>query len=169
IRHPRPMTPAEKAVDAINRRIERLQANLRDAKSETAQRFLFESVLATVGVGEALTDYIKAVGVYAKRLHGGLKETKVTLEAQHAELLKTGQAQLEQLKAKPADKATLLKEIEKTQQDMAAIQKTLRRGANSLQRDVAPAIATIDKLAVGVRRFCEAEESEALKRALRET
>jgi hypothetical protein len=160
------MTPAEKAINAVNLRIERLQAALREAKSESGQRFLSESVIVTVGVGEALTDYIKSVGVYARRRHGELKTTSVALEAQHADLLKIGQAQLEQLKAKPADRA-IRKEIDATQQGMAAIQKTLRREKNALQREVAPSLALIDELAESVRRFSEAERSDALKRALR--
>jgi hypothetical protein len=160
------MTPAEKAINAINLRIERLQAALREAKSETAQRFLSESVIVTVGIGEALTDYIKSVGTYARRRHGELKATSAALEAQHADLLKSGQAQLEQLKAKPTDRA-LRKEIDATQQAMAAIQKNLRREKNALQREVAPSLATIDTLAEAVRRFSEADRSEALQRGLK--
>jgi hypothetical protein len=160
------MTPAEKAINAVNARIERLQQALRQTDAETARRFLFESVLVTIGIGEALTDYIKTVGQHAKRLHAELKETNAALEARHAEALKAGQAQLEQLKATPTDRA-LRKEIERTQQAMASIQKTLRRGANALQRDVAPSIALIDELAVSVRRFSEADHPDALKRVLK--
>src|SRR3954469_17495909 len=160
------MNSAEKAVNAVNQRIERLQATLREARSETEQRRLFESVLATVGLGEALTGYIKAVDGYAQRRHAELKDTNVALSARHADLLKSGKELLEQLKANPTDRA-IRKEIDAAQQAMAAIQKTLRRDTNALQRDVAPSIALIDKLAENVRRFSEAEEIDALKRVLK--
>lgn len=160
------MTPAEKAVNAVNSRIERLQANLREAQSETARRFLFESVLVTVGVGEALADYIKSVDRTARRRQAELKETNAALAARHADLLKSGQALLEQLKANPTDQA-IRKEIEVTKQNMAAIPKTLRRESNALQREVAPSIAMIDKLAVSIRRLTEADGSDALKRVLK--
>ena len=64
------MTPHEKAVNAINARLERLQANLREAKVETAQGFLFQSIVVTIAIAEALNDYIKQVGEYARRRHG---------------------------------------------------------------------------------------------------
>lgn len=160
------MTPAEKAVNAVNSRIERLQAHLREAKSEAAQRFLSESVLVTIGVGEALAGYIKAVGEHAQRRHGELKATNAALTAQHAELLKGGQALLEQLKANPTDRA-IRKEIDLAQQNMETVQKTVRRGANALQRDLAPSLALIDKFAVSVRKLSDAEETEALKRGLK--
>jgi hypothetical protein len=160
------MTPAEKAINAVNARIERLQAVLRESNTETGRRFLFESILVTIGIGEALSDYIKMVGQHAKRLHAELKATNVDLEARHAEALKAGQAQLEQLKANPTDRA-IRKEIERTQQAMAAIQKSLRRGTNALQRDVAPSIAMIDEVSVSVRRLSEADHPDALKRVLK--
>ncbi|HVS51650.1 MAG TPA: hypothetical protein VHD62_04785 [Opitutaceae bacterium] len=160
------MTPAEKAVAAINARIERLQGTLRESKSEAAQRFLSESILVTIEIGEALTDYIKAVGAHAQRRHGALKDTHAALTAQHAEALQSGQALLERLKADPSDRA-LRKEIEATHQSMAAIQKNLRRGTNVLQRELAPSLASIDRIATSVRRFSEAESSDALLRALK--
>lgn len=160
------MTPHEKAVDALNRRLERLQANLRDASQEPARPFLFQSVVGTLGVAEALNDYIKEVGEHAQRRHAELKHTNDTLAARHADLLKAGNVLLEKFKANPADNV-LRKEIERVQQDMAAIQKTLRRGANALQRDVAPSVAQIDKLAESVRRLGEAEQLDALKRVLK--
>ncbi|MEO5959821.1 MAG: hypothetical protein ABIZ49_13875 [Opitutaceae bacterium] len=158
------MTPHEKAVNAINARLERLQANLREAKTETAKQFLFQSIVVTVGVAEALSGYIKAVGQHAQRRHGEIKQTNEALGAQHADLLNSGRELLEKLKANPAD-PVLRKEIEALQRQMAAIQKNLRRGANSLQRDVAPSTGMIDKLAVSIRRLCEADQLEELKRA----
>lgn len=159
------MTPVEKAETALNSRIERLQANLRAAESETARRFLFQSLVVSVGVGEALTSYVKAIGQYAQGLHGGLKQTHDALTAQHADLLRSGNELLARLKANPADRA-LLKEIEGTQKAMADIQKNLKRGANALQRDTAPSIAMIDKLALSLRRLAEADQADALKRAV---
>lgn len=160
------MTPHEKAVNAINTRLERLQANLREAKVESAQRFLFQSIVVLIAVAEALNDYIKRVGEYAKRRHGEVKHTNEALDAQHAEWLKSGKELLEKLKANPTDRA-IRKEIERAQESMAAIQKTMRRGANALQRDLAPSLATIDEMAVSVRRLSEADQSDALKRLLR--
>lgn len=160
------MTPIEKAENALNRRIERLQAKLGDASSETARNFLLQSLVACVGIGEALTHFVKSIGHYAQGRHGELKRTHDSLTAQHADLLKSGNELLERLKANPGDRA-IRKEIEQAQQNMAAIQKTLRRGANALQREVAPGIAMIDKLAASLRRFGEAEELEPLKRVVR--
>lgn len=160
------MTPHEKAVQALNARLERLQANLRDATVESARRFLVQSIVVTLGVGEALNDYGKAVGQYAQRRHAALKQTNDTLAAQHAELLKSGQQLLEQFKATPTDKA-LRKELDATQQKMEAIQKTLRRAANTLQRDLAPSLAMLDELAASVRKFSEADQIDALKRGLK--
>ena len=56
------MTPIEKAENALNRRISQLQANLRDSTSETSQRFLLQSLVVSIGIGEALTDYVKKIG-----------------------------------------------------------------------------------------------------------
>lgn len=160
------MTPIEKAETALNSRIGRLQANLREAKTETAQRFLFQSIVVCIGIGEALTDYVKAIGQFARGRHGELKQEQATLTAQHADLLKSGNELLERLKANPSDRA-LRKEIEGLQRNMAAIQKTLRRGANALQRETAPSMAMIDKLAVSIRRLCEADQLDALKRVIK--
>lgn len=160
------MSSAEKAINAVNQRIERLQANLREAKTESAQRFLFESVLVTIGIGEALSDYIKMVGAYAQRRHAELKETNAGLAAQHGELLKSGQELLEQFKANPADKA-LRKALDAAQKSMANIQKTVRRGANALQREIAPGLAMVDRLAQSVRKFVEADQLDALKRGVK--
>src|SRR5581483_3717831 len=167
--HPSPppaMTPVEKAESALNRRIEQLQANLREARTETARRLPIQSLVACIGIGEALAHYVRSIGQFAQGRHAGLKRTHDALAAQHADLLKSGNALLERLKADPGDRATR-KEIERAQQDMAAIQKTLRRGANALQREVAPSIAMIDKIAASVRRFAEADQIEALKRAVK--
>jgi hypothetical protein len=160
------MTSIEKAENALNRRIEQIQTKLRDAGSETAQRFLLQALMVCIGIGEALRDYIKTIGQYAQGRHGGLKQTHDSLTAQHAELLKSGQELLERLKANPTDRA-LRKEIEALQRAMAATQKTLKRGANALQREVAPSIAMIDKLAVSLRRLGEADQLDALKRAIK--
>lgn len=160
------MTPHEKALTAINARLERLQASLREAKVETTQRFLFQSLVVTLGVAEALNDYIKKIGEYAQRRHAALKQTNAALESEHAGALKSGQALLEKLKAAPTDRA-IRKEIERVQQDMAAIQKTLRRGTNALQRELAPSLATIDRMSESVRRLGESDDSDALKRLLK--
>lgn len=160
------MTPIEKAENALNRRIEQIQARLRQAESETTQRFLLQSLVACIGVGEALTAYVRMIGQYARGRHGGLKQTQDTLTVRHAELLKSGQELLERLKANPTDRA-LRREIEAVQRNMAAVQKTLKRGANALQREVAPSIAMIDQLAESVRRLAEAEQLDALKRAVK--
>jgi hypothetical protein len=142
-----PMTPIEKAEIALNTRIDQIRAKLRAAESEAVQGFLFQSLVACVGLGEALKDYIQMIGEFAKGRYGELKPEHEALTAQHADLLTSGQEMLERLKANPTDKA-LLKEIEKAQAAMETIQKTLRRGANALQRDVAPAMALIDPLAL---------------------
>lgn len=160
------MTPTEKAENALNRRIELLQANLRDAESDPARRFLFQSLVVCIGVGEALRDYVRMIGQYAQGRHGELKPAHDTLTAQHDELLKSGREMLERLKANPTDRA-IRKEIETVQRNMTAIQKTLRRGANALQREIAPSMAMIDKLAESVRRFGEADERDVLKRVIK--
>jgi hypothetical protein len=159
------MTPHEKAVNAINARLERLQANLAEAKSEATQRFLVQAVVVSLATAEALNDYIRAVGSHAQRRHAEVKQAHASLEAQHAELLASGKDLLEKLKASPADEA-LRKQIDSLQQSMAAVQKSMRRGANALQRELAPGVAMIDDMAVTVRRFSEADQPEALKRVL---
>ena len=93
---PTRMTPHEKAVNALNLRLEQLQANLREANLESARPFLFQSLVGTIGVAEALNDYIKEVGTYARRRHAELKKTNDTLAARHADMLKSGNALLEQ-------------------------------------------------------------------------
>jgi hypothetical protein len=160
------MTPHEKAVNAINTRLERLQTNLREANEESTQRFLLQSIVVTLGVAEALNDYIKAVGEFAQRRHAELKQANEALGAQHASLLKSGQELLEKLKANPGD-AALRKEIDRTQQTMVAVQKSVRRGANALQRDTAPSLAMIDRMAESIRRLSEADASDTLKRVLK--
>lgn len=160
------MTPIEKAENALNSRISQLQATLRETQSETAQQFLVQALVVSIGIGEALTHYVRMIGEYAKGRHGELKQTNDALTAQHADLLKEGQALLERLKAAPAD-AALRKEIEGAQKKMADIQKNLKRGANALQRETAPSIAMIDQLALGVRRLSEAGQIDALQRAIK--
>lgn len=159
------MTPLEKAEAALNSRLERLQANLRETTSADARRFLFQSLVVCVGLGEALTDYLKTIGEYAQGRHGALKLGNEELISQHADLLKSGNELLERLQATPNDRV-VRKEIELTQQAMAAIQKNLRRSANSLQRDLAPSMAVVDEIAVSVRRLAEADQKDGLKRAV---
>lgn len=160
------MTPHEKALNAVNHRLERLRVALLEAQEESARRFLFQALVVTLGLGEALNDYMKMVGAYAQRRHGELKQANEVLGVQHAELLQSGKQLLEKLKANPTDRA-LRKEIEVAQQGMAAIQKTVRRGTNALQREIGPSVAMIDKLAESVRRLSETDDSEALKRVLK--
>jgi hypothetical protein len=160
------VSPIEKAENALNNRIARLQTNLRATKSEAAQGFLFQSLIVCTGIGEALTAYIKMIGQYAQGRHQELKQAQDTLTTQHADWLKTGNELLERLKANPSDKA-LRKEIEQAQQAMAGIQKTLRRGANSLQRDVSPSLAMIDPLADSIRRLAESDDLLALQRVIK--
>src|SRR5688572_30473650 len=159
------MTPIEKADAALNNRLERLQANLHETTSETARRFLFQSLVVCVGISEALTDYVKMIGQYAQARYSQLKQTHDTLTVEHTDLLKSGNELLERLKTNPNDRG-IRQQIEVAQRNMAAIQKTVRRGADSLQRDLAPSMALVEKLAVSVRRFGEATEREVLKRVI---
>lgn len=160
------MTPHEKAVNAINARLERLQANLHAAKVEAAQHFLFQALVVTIAAAEALNDYAAAVGRYAQRRHGELKQANEALAEQHAGWLKSGQELLEKLKANPTDRA-IRREIEGVQRNMAGVQKTLRRGANALQRELAPGLALVDEVAASVRRFADADGIEPLRRVLK--
>ncbi|MEO7414061.1 MAG: hypothetical protein ABIZ81_11975 [Opitutaceae bacterium] len=159
------MTSIEKAETALNRRLERLQANLRETTSETTRRFLTQSLVVCVGLGEALTDYLKMIGQYAQGRYGKLKQAHDSLTAEHADLLESGNELLARLKADPNDRL-IRQDIERAQQAMAGIQKTLRRGADSLQRDLAPSMGIAEKLAVSVRRFGEADQLDALKRVI---
>lgn len=159
------MTSLEKAEAALNRRIERLRTNLHEAPSENARHFLAQSLVVCVGLGDALNDYVRAIGHYAQRRHGQLKQANDTLIVQHAALLQSGNELLTQWRANPTDRA-LRQEIDRAQREMATIQKTLRRGADSLQRALAPSMGIVDKLSVGLRRFGEADQSEALKRVV---
>ena len=160
------MTPIEKAENALNRRIERLQANLLETKSEATRLYLFQSLVVSIGIGEALTAYIKMIGHYAQARHHELRQEHATLTAQHDDLLKSGNELLERLKANPGDGA-IRKEIQRAQQSMAATQKNVRRGANALQREVAPGLAMIDKVAVTIKRLGEADQIDALQRAIK--
>lgn len=160
------MTPHQKAVNAINARLERLQANLTEATAETARQLLFQALVVSVGVAEALNDYITGVGEFAKRRHAAVKQANEALAVEHAGLLAGGRELLEKLKTEPADRA-LRKQIEGVQQKMTAIQKTLRRGANALRRELAPGLALIDELAVDVRRLAESDQRDTLKRVLK--
>lgn len=160
------MAPTEKAEAALNARIERIQATLREAKSDHARQFLVQSLVACLGIGEGLGDYVKMIGQYARGRHGELKQAHDMLTAQHADALKAGQELLERFKANPTDQA-IRKEIERAQKNMETIQKTLKRGANALQRDLAPSMAMIDQLALSIRRLAEADGIDAIKRATR--
>lgn len=160
------MTPIEEAENALNSRISQLQATLRTTKSETAQPFVVHALVVAIGIGEALTHYVRTISEYATVRHGELKRSHDILAAQHSELLQEGQALLERLKTAPADRE-LRREIERAQKSMADIRKNLKRGANALQRDTAPSIAMIDKLARGVRRLGEAGQLDALQRAIK--
>jgi hypothetical protein len=159
------MNPIEKAEVALNARLDRLQTNLRQTSSDATRRLLFQSLVVCVGLGEVLTDYVKAIGVYAQARYSQLKQTQTTLTAEHDALLASGNELLERYKANPTDRI-LRQEIERAQRDMAGIQKTLRRGADSLQRDLAPSMAKVDELALSARRFGEAGERDELKRVL---
>jgi hypothetical protein len=159
------MTPIEKADEALNNRLERLQANLHETTSETARRFLFQSLVVCVGLSEAMTDYVKMIGQYAQSRYSELKQTHDALTAEHADLLKSGNELLERLKLNPSDRS-IRQQIAVAQRNMEATQKTLRRGADSLQRDLAPSMAMVEKLAVSVRRFGEASEKQVLKRVI---
>jgi putative component of toxin-antitoxin plasmid stabilization module len=161
------MTPHEKAVHAINARLERLQANLREAGTETARQFLFQSIIVTIGLSEALNDYVRTMGAYAQRRHGQLKQENDALAAQHDEWMKIGAEWLEKFKASPADKS-IRKEIERAQKNMAHVQKSMRRAADTLRRELGPGLAVIDEAAVSIRRLCEATDAPGLKRVVRE-
>lgn len=160
------MTPLEKAESALNRRIEQLQGRLPEIASEETRRHLVQAIVVCVGLGEAITDYVKTIEQSAKHRYGELKAEQTVLTARHAESLKTGQELLERLKTAPTDRA-LRREIDQVQRAMAAIQKTLRKKADALQREVAPAMGLIDGIASSVSRFCGAEEREELRRAIK--
>lgn len=160
------MTPIEKAEAALNTRVATIQTHLGTAQSESAQQSLFQALLVCFAIGEALTDYVRSIGEYAQSRHGELKQVQANLTAQHATLLETGNQLLAQFKANPTDKA-IRKEIERTKRNMETIQKTLRKGAYALQGEVAPGMALIDKVALTIRRFGEADQIEALKRVIK--
>jgi hypothetical protein len=159
------MNSTEKAEAELNGRLERLQVNLRTATGETSRRFLTQSILVSVALGEAMTDYVRMIGDYARARYSEIKQEQGTLMPQHAELLKRGGELLEQLKASPDDRS-IRKEIERTQHGMETIQRTLRRRADGLQRDLAPSMGMVEKIATSVRRFAEADQLEGLKRAI---
>lgn len=159
------MTPTEKADAALNYRLERLQVNLRATTSESSRRFLAQSIVVCIGLGEAMTDYVKMIGTFAQGRYSEIKQTHTALTAQHAELMKLGSELLERLKADPTDRV-IRQEIDRAQQAMESIQKTLRRGADSLQRDLAPSMGLVDKIALSVKRFAEATDPAELKRAM---
>jgi hypothetical protein len=160
------VTPIEKAEAALNRQIDRIHANLLAAPTEQARQFLVQSLVVSVAIGEALQDYVKAIGEFAQSRHGALKVQHATLGAEHDALLKEGQALLERFKTNPGDQP-IRKAIEQAQKSMASIQKTLRRGADALKRDVAPSMALIDELAVSLKHFGEAEHIDGMKRAIK--
>ena len=160
------MTPIEKAENALNSRIERIQTTLAATSSDATRQFLTQALVVSIGIGEALAGYVKMIGQYAQSRHRELKPAHDALAAQHADLLRSGTELLERLKANPTDR-TIRKEIEAAQKNMARIQKTLRRGANALQRDLTPSMAMIDVLATTVRRLADADQIDELKRAVK--
>lgn len=160
------MSPIERAEGALNDRVALLQTSLGSAQTATAQATLFQALLASVAVGEALADYVQSVSEYARERHGKLKQMEATLASQHAALLQSGTKLLEQLKANPGDKA-VRKEIERTKRTMEGVQQKLRRGSYTLQSDLAPGMTMIDKVALAIRRFAEAAELDGLKRVVK--
>ena len=156
----------EKAERALNGRIEQLQTGLEQATSEATRRHQLHAMVVCVGLGEAITDYVRSIEQYAKSRYTELKEEQTALTAEHAHQLKSGKELLERLKTDPTDR-TLRKEIEAAQRSMELIQKALRKKADALQREVSPAIRLIDELADSLRRLCDAEEKSDLKRALK--
>src|SRR5438067_13620475 len=111
------MTSIEKAEYALNGRIEQIQANLRESKSDTDRQFLARSLVVCIGIGEALKDYVKTIGKFAERRHGELRPTHDALTVEHADVLKSGNELLERLKANPTDRA-IRQEIERVQKKM---------------------------------------------------
>lgn len=160
------MTPMEKAEHALNGRIEQLQARLQETTSDVTRRYLIQAIVVCIGMGEAITDYVKTIEQYAKIRYGELKQDQATLTAQHADLLTSGNELLERLKTNPMDRV-LRQEIEGVKREMAAIQKTLRRKGDALEREVSPAMGLIDGLATNVGRLCKAEERSELRRAIK--
>jgi len=160
------MSPYEKAVAALNARLERLQSNLSAATQETARLAAFQSIVVTLGLGEALNEYLTSVRDYAQRRHDELKETNDSLTTRHAELLESGKQLLEQLKANPTDRE-IRRQIDVVASGGRVIQKMVRKGTNALQRDVAPSVATIDPIADTVRKFVETTDRDTLGRVLR--
>jgi hypothetical protein len=160
------MTPMEKAERALNDRIARLQVRLHETPSDTARRHLIQAVVVCVALSEGISDYVRTVQQYAQTRYGELKEEQAALTTRHAGLLDAGKELLEQLKADPAD-PTVRREIEEAQRAMATIQKTLRKSAETLQREVSPSIRRVDEIAEAVSRLCRAEERNELGRPLR--
>jgi hypothetical protein len=157
------MTSIERAERALNLKIEQMQARIQGASGDKPRPDLVQGLLIWAGLGDAITEYVAAISNYAKGRHAELKAKQVTLVAEHDGLLKIGQEQLERLKAHPADPA-IRKEIKQTQRSMEAIQKTLRRGAASLQNEVNPSVRIFDTIADHVRRLCESEDKAEIKR-----
>lgn len=160
------MTPMEKAERALNGRIEQFQAKLQQADSELARRSLVQGIVIFVGIGEAISLHVRAVGEYAKARFAEQKKEQAALTTEHDDLLKVGEELLEKFKADPTNR-DLHKELERVQGKMALVQKNVRRGANTLQRELAPSLGLIDRIADGVRRLCEAADKEALQRAMK--
>lgn len=160
------MNRHEKALEAVNRRLGRLRAELASVQGEAGRQFLVQAIMVTLGVGEELNGYVQRVAEHAQRRQATLKQANEALAAQHAESMISGQGLLERLKADPADR-DVRKQIDAVRRRMEEIQKTLRHEAHELQRELAPLVAMIDRLADSVRRLCEAETPEALQRMVR--
>jgi len=157
------MTPIEKAERALNLKIEQMQTRIQAAGSDKPRPDLVQGLIIWVSLGETITEYVAAISSYAKLRHAELKEKQLNLVAEHESLLKSGQKQLERLKLDPSNRE-IQKEIKQTQRSMETVQKTLRRGAASLQNEVNPSIRIFDTLADHVRRLCESEDKTEIKR-----
>lgn len=158
------MTPIEKAENALNSRIQYFQSKLAEQNSEATRRTLVQALVVYVGIGEAIADYVRTLNQFATSRFATLKQEQAKLTAEHAELLSSGETLLTQLKADPTDRA-VRKEIERAQQKMEAVQKTLRRSADALQREISPGVRLLDEMAATLRYLAEAEDALSLKRA----
>ncbi len=158
-----PMSPIEKAEQALNAQIEQVQARLKAASLTQPRPDLVQGVLVWAGLGETITQYVASIGEYARKRHGELKQIQLSLTVQHDELLKSGNEMLVRLKDDPSDRV-VQKAIGEAQRAMETIQKTLRRGAATLQKEVNPCIRSIDTVAENIYRLCESKDRDRMKR-----
>lgn len=159
------MALMEQAEKALNARIQDFQTKLQAADAGPLRDSLVQAIVVYAGIGEAISAYVQSINQYATARFGELKTAQGTLTTEHAELLKSGHALLEELKLRPTDRA-LRKEIERTQRKMETLQKTLRRGADALQREISPGVRSLDELAAALRQLAEAEDTAKLRRAV---